>query len=679
MLPLMAKARWQDDFNKALRAGRDRRYDVAVPLLLSVLSSTDEAPEALLYLGRSYHALGEGAKAVASFRSYLALRPDDHRAAFFLGRSYLSLGLAREAARALSRSLEGSPDHVPSLALSGFALLKLRRLPQALGLLERAVGLAPDNPRIYRGYLNAVALAGIRALARGDPAYALQALRFAVGNGLDFPYVRLYLAKALRESGELEGALAEYEGLMGGNPGAYPSLAWQRAMLLLELGRGEEAGRAFAALRSARPDLPDLPREAPSLRKTFAFLSFNEGRYSDAIAEARSYLKDFGGDPGVHAVMAEVLRLKGHLEPAINHFRRAAEGDKRDPGIRSGLVMALWEAGDIQGMRSELDALKRMLPGDEGAEYYDLLCASLMEHEGGSLLPRTQALLRTHPGDPHLMYTLALEYIGAGLPELAPSWLGRVEALLPGRYGVKPLIVDCLRAAGEWKDLRAAYEDALEDDPGELGIRREYAYDLLRREEFADAIPQLEILLARPGSKEKHKRFLAFALRRTGRYKEAAIIYRDLLKASPSDLEYLKSLLFCLERAKSYAYALALLETAAKRFPGDAELPLMGALLLRRKGDDEKAIASLQRAIDARPDDPRPYRALESIYLSKKIHESAARYARIAEDLEAAQKARKAPARASHPAKSGAKASPAGRKVKAAKGDVPTPKVKPVK
>ncbi|MDP3179361.1 MAG: hypothetical protein Q8M76_15740, partial [Spirochaetaceae bacterium] len=75
-------------FKRALEAGNQRDYRRASELLTSLLAQTDAYSEALLYLGRARHALGESGKAVDAFRRYLKCGGDTAAGFFFLGRSY---------------------------------------------------------------------------------------------------------------------------------------------------------------------------------------------------------------------------------------------------------------------------------------------------------------------------------------------------------------------------------------------------------------------------------------------------------------------------------------------------------------------------------------------------------------------------------------------------------------
>jgi len=78
-------------FEEAVEAGRNRDYAKSVEILLRIVGSTDRFPQALLYLGRSYHALGEHARAVQSLNFYVQQRPSSSAGHFFLGRAYIAL------------------------------------------------------------------------------------------------------------------------------------------------------------------------------------------------------------------------------------------------------------------------------------------------------------------------------------------------------------------------------------------------------------------------------------------------------------------------------------------------------------------------------------------------------------------------------------------------------------
>jgi TolA-binding protein len=63
-------------YEQALEAGRLRDYPRAAALLQELLVRTDGFPDALLLLGRSFHALGDYARAAQVLQLYLNANPD---------------------------------------------------------------------------------------------------------------------------------------------------------------------------------------------------------------------------------------------------------------------------------------------------------------------------------------------------------------------------------------------------------------------------------------------------------------------------------------------------------------------------------------------------------------------------------------------------------------------------
>src|SRR6056297_3503039 len=89
---------------EALELGRRRNYKQAVQKLLYLISADDSLDEAFLYLGRSFHALGEYSRAIDALRSFVEKRQSSSAGHFFLGRSYLAMNIYPHAAVHLRKS-----------------------------------------------------------------------------------------------------------------------------------------------------------------------------------------------------------------------------------------------------------------------------------------------------------------------------------------------------------------------------------------------------------------------------------------------------------------------------------------------------------------------------------------------------------------------------------------------
>ena len=134
------------------------------------------------------------------------------------------------------------------------------------------------------------------------------------------------------------------------------------------------------------------------------------------------------------------------------------------------------------------------------------------------------------------------------------------------------------------------------------------------RGDWAAAAEQLELGMPYGGMGERSRRLLAVAYRNAGRYREAALAYRDLLREEPGSCELLVALAYCLEREGQADYALVLLEKAPKAAKAGPEAWIMQAALYSRSGKTEAAVAALRSAIERDRGNERAWRNLAAIY-----------------------------------------------------------------
>lgn len=638
--------------DEALKAGAARDYARAVEILVSLIAEEDAPPEALLFLGRSYHALGETGKAIAALRAYLRAGGDAAVGSFFLGRAYMSSGRLEEASQFLKRSLEIDPDRAPGWALLGAAQLKLRKSKLALSCLEKAVALAPEDRRIFRGYLNALFVRACRLLARGDADMARQMLTFAIQNGLDGTAPRLWRARAYRELGRFEEALSDCDEAVAASPDD-GSLRWLRAGLLLSAGREKEALAEFAALRQEYPELPGIPQDERSLARLRVSVAFRNGQWKDAASAALALLRKNPADPSLRAIVAESLRNLGQLERSRDHWLRAIEIDPEAADFRLGLAMTLFELGDYEGARHEAESARRLGADPAEVDYCAVLSAARAGESPAALIPRLQDLIRQRGADPHAMFALAEALYRSGRPDLAGGWFDKVLYLIPGhelsllyRISIAESLDDAEGAAG-------AYEAYLEAYPDNAKIRHEYAGILMHGKDWARAAEVLETEPAYGDQGPRSRRLLALAYRNAGRWREAAIVYRDLLRETPGNSELLLALAFCLEKDGKGDYALALLERAPEAAMQGAGPWIVLGLLYERRGKKEKAVDALRNATDLEPGNARAWKDLGLLYRRLGLVEFSANCLERARSLGAVIDAENGAAPRARPARTG--------------------------
>jgi tetratricopeptide (TPR) repeat protein len=622
---------------QAIQAGQKRDYKRAILLLEEILSGFDAPPEACLYLGRSLHALKDYSRALASFNDYVKIRPQSAQGFFFAGRSYLAINMPHRAVQALRKAHSFQNRDTSIMALLGLAYLKSRHSQMAVDILQRAVEIAaedalPQNQqtRLYHGYINALLIRGIRLCRNEDYETGSQMLRFVLENGGESPLLRLELGRACREMGLLEEALEHYGEALKEAPDDL-RIRWYRASILMSLGENAGALEEISRIRATGSGLPDLPWNS-ELVDLFMIRSFMDtGEWRQAADSCRLWIKHRGPDPVIHASYAESLRNLKEYTPALNHLERAVELDPGNLQLWYERILVAWEGENWKALRKALRVAKTLGADKDLTRRFSILLEAKTSENDEEVIGLLQGAIHNLGPEPELMSALGERYLRAGFVSEALSWfrktiliqdrhekawLGEIAALealaresgggtRPKEKAGEGLLAaaerrEDLRAAGKYRrELRAAYDNYV--------IRREWALYLLNTFEYGRAVEELERLLVREPSNPSLRRVLAYGYRKTGRFREAAVFLKALLKEDPGNIQLLLEYSGCLQRAGGARYAVAVLEKAVRLFSRAPEIYMALALLHAREKKREKAFDLLREAAALNREDPRPW------------------------------------------------------------------------
>jgi tetratricopeptide (TPR) repeat protein len=561
-------------------------------------------------LGRSLHALKDYSRALAAFDDYLKLRPKSSQGYLFAGRTYLTLGLPYKAVPLLRKALEYNPSDPQVMAVLGMAYLKSRHSQAAADVFQRAVEAAPKDKRIYRAYLNALLVRGIRLCHIEEYNLGAQMLRFVLENGgVDGPYLRLELGRATRELGSMGEALEHYTKALKFAPNDR-RIRWLRASILMALGNTAEATKELDRIRLKEPGVPELPWNS-ELVDIFMIRSFLEaGEWRRAADASGDWLRSRGESPMVHALCAEAMRNLHNYEAAHNHLLRAIEAEPDELEFYYADILVSWEAKDFKALRRALRGAKS-LGGDESLlRRFTILLESRTSTDDQKILALLQDAVRKLGPEPELMYALGAAYLKIGLLPQALGWFDKALNLKPGHEEAwlgKIAALEAEETQDEAHPLEEAYNSYLERWPDNFSIRRERALFLIRSCKYAEAAADLEKLLVWEPSNPSLRRVLAYAYRKTGRYREAAVFLKALLREKPKDIELLVEYSGCLERAGAVHYAINVLEKARELFNNSPEIALALGILEFRQKEVEKAFDYLREAAALNKKDPRPY------------------------------------------------------------------------
>lgn len=268
---------------------RQRHWEKAADYYRETLKRRPDHDWAMIGLADTYVARGEIDAAVAGYRKYLEGDPKNAQIVYRLAQVELDAGRDADAEVGFRRTLEVEPK--TARAEVGLAVVAFRRkdLAAAHAALDRAQAIDPkaqharynrallfevqgrgaeaaaayraeiaDHPKSFKAYFNL----GRLLEGMGDSTGALAALRGAVAANEEYAMGRLFLARALLQTGDLAAAEREARrGLELDATGPFVPLGhYVLADIYSRQGRAADAAREAALGKEAEAR---APRSAP--------------------------------------------------------------------------------------------------------------------------------------------------------------------------------------------------------------------------------------------------------------------------------------------------------------------------------------------------------------------------------------------------------------------------------
>jgi tetratricopeptide (TPR) repeat protein len=215
---------------------------------------------ALVNLGEVYQADGQAVPAEALFKRALAVDPSQAAALAGLGEIALSQGDYALAIRSLEAALQLQPGATTLHYPLAMAYRKTGDVQDALAHLEKkgsGTATLPDPLMDKVGALKrgqrALWVEGNKALAEGRYADAVKAYKQMVATADEAdPVPRIHLGVALAQSGDLSGAVDQYQQVLRFAPGSAVA-HYNLGVLALELKSEDEARKEFSAALALDP------------------------------------------------------------------------------------------------------------------------------------------------------------------------------------------------------------------------------------------------------------------------------------------------------------------------------------------------------------------------------------------------------------------------------------------
>ncbi len=598
-------------FQKAVSAGKKRNYKEAVTLLLEIIHNGDDQPDAFLYLGRSYYALGKYAMSIQYLRIFLEYFPQSPTGHFFIGRSYLASGLVKKSINHFKFSLREHPESIHARSFLSIALMKMGRFETALTYLGEAVELSPEQTKVFEIYLHCLLVVAIRKFNAGDSGVAQQMFTFYLGYIQDKVLPYIYLGMIERQNDNDEKALEYYEEAIKLSP-QDELLLFRRAVLLYKTGQRNDALEQLNRLQPGEELIESL--ENINENRFLAIKYFQQKKFKEALYFGREALKENNNDSDMHLVMGEVFRTLKKTEYARNHYKIAIKLDKSRVEFRYGYALLLWGMEEYDEMLKELQKIRELDPENQISGYYTALLYCKLGYGTETTIPALQEQIHLNPTDAFLFQYLGNEYIRGGLENLAEKWLLKAKSLTGGTPELYKSLIETYRKTNETDKFIHTVEEYFETGSFDYDIALEYLYLLYSLKRYKETIKEAEFIL---GFQKNNKvtRILANSCRLTGKYNKATIFYRYLLKEDPHNSVYLKALVFCMDKGGRTEESITLLENALHyiKKPQNTLYLILGVLYYKT-GKSEAAQKIFRDSISKFPDDWRAYENLGTVY-----------------------------------------------------------------
>ncbi len=581
--------------------------DVALAALDKLLVDNPGSSQARLERAQLYLALNRDDNARADNEAILAVKPNDAQALYFKA---LLLARAKDykAADSLLERLNPMISRLPrGYFLQAVVKQNLGNLEQAEEAASRYLARAPEDIEGYKLFARI-------ELQKRKPAPVVESLRKLTDGG--------------HADAETYDLLGRALSLLGDQPQA--AEAFQKAQALAPDNVGVNTRLAGARLGSGNSDAAvlDLERSlqlAPndtSVGEALFFAALSTGDLDRAATELDRIRAAQGETPSAGNLQGVLAMARLQLDVARAKFEDVI---RQDPGFNLA-KLNLARLSAMQGHPDETESiLAGMLAKQSNSEpaLSMYVAATLGAGKPALAVAAIERARQSAPNDARLTSVLADLYVRSGDPAKALTLVGADK---DGKTTTPELLAARARAQlamKQAKDARDTYAQLLEQEPGNVAVRRILASLLVTGGDVESARNVLKKGLAStPRDLQLINDTVALELRASGL--DAALATVERLQRQDMDFAPVRALKGDLYvGAKQYDRAIAAYQEAAKDGAPDSALTQRQASAIALSGKPEDAKALLGTWLQSHPDDQMVLQFLSAININDHKYQDA--------------------------------------------------------
>lgn len=540
---------------------------------------------------------------------------------------------ARPAPSAGQTAAESSAS-VQQLFKSAASLIEQSRYQEAAALLRKAEGTAPNQASIHH-YL-------AYALWKQD-RWTSARTEFQKAHQLDpqNPYTLYFLARIAQSTAHPDEAIDDYEAILRLGP-AIEDTDQRLGQLYFDRGQIEKAREHIEAA------LKETPWESS--------LYYQLGKIDQKSGRAANAREEFASAERLKHVSQEAAQRLFALDQAVRDHETGSIGRLRaeilteaadDPEILQSAGVLLGRAGLYDEALAPLESCVKLDPNSFEAQYNlgltllrldrkDEAAASLEaalklqpqsleanralavldvdESRNADAIERLRAANQVSPGDARILALLGEQYLQGHFVPDAIAALEEAVKLAPQNLNARFLLVEAYDTSHEYDRGLKAAEDALGAFPDSARATFEVAQELAGAGRYDDARTYAAKAVEQDAQMAEGWDLLGDLESKRGQYGAAWKAFERARSLDPSNLAAIRGATENLIRLKRYDEALAELDLALKAHPQDAGLYFNLMQLYARIGKREEASRAaatyreLHASEAARRDSERPRR-----------------------------------------------------------------------
>ncbi len=577
----LAADKGSEFYEEAVSLHRKGEFEGAVIQLKNALQADPRLLPAMVLLGETYNALGNGAAAESSLKEAVKLGADPATTAVPIARAQLSQFKHAELLKAKPPADLPAGKRAEFLAIQARAALQASSKERFTQILNELEVLDPYGEAT-------LSLKATMAMRDGRLDEAANLLETAAKAAPDSTTVLMTRASLHHVRDEIDAALADYSAIVKLEPDNMEARL-ARLGLLLDVGRGTQA----------EEDLTYFGKKAPRDPRVHYLRSLK--------------LSQAGDSHGARAALAEAAN-------AIEALGRPMVLRNQQLLLVAGIVN--FNLDNPEAARSYLEPYLERTPGDLATRRM-LALTYLKQKEFQRAYKLVEQMIQQAGPSPDLLALLARGYAGAGKHELATAALERATAESPDDVGLQTQLAMSWAARGQGDtaiaSLSALYEQDEKSGAGGLPL----AILHLNRGELAEAeAVATRLVSARPDDLTSLN-LLGVAQSGLGKLADAR---RSFDKALAQDASFLPARLNLAKldrREGQFDVAERRITELMVEKPKDTRLMLELARTLRDKGDAKGARRWAEDALAAAPDSFETALFLIELHLAQKDYERA--------------------------------------------------------